>query len=100
LCWHLVTTGEDYAFARPWLTDKKLRSLELRAGLPARRGQKGNAAAYSLKEVRRRERALAEQAELAYRQLVAGWQPKPAKQPPSRGVAATTGARPSSPQGA
>jgi transposase len=100
LCWHLVTTGEDYAFARPSLTDKKLRSLELRAGLPARRGQKGNAAAYSLKEVRRRERALAEQAELAYRQLVAGWQPKPsAKQPPGRGVAATTGARRSSPQG-
>ena len=99
LCWHLVTTGEDYAFARPSLTDKKLRSLELRAGLPARRGQKGNAAAYSLKEVRRRERALAEQAELAYRQLVAGWQPKPAKQPPSRGVAATTGARRLGPQG-
>jgi transposase len=100
LCWQLVTTGEDYAFARPSLTDKKLRSLELRAGLPARRGQRGNAAAYSLKEVRRRERALAEQAELAYRQLVAGWQPKqPSKQSPSRGVAATTGARRSSPQG-
>jgi hypothetical protein len=44
--------------------------------------------------VRRRERALAEQAEVAYRQLVAGWQPKPpAKQQPKRGVAATTGAR-------
>ena len=94
LCWHLVVTGQDYAFARPSLTDKKLRALELRAGLPARRGQKGKAAAYSLKEVRRRERALAEQAEVAYRQLVAGWQPKPpAKQPPNRGVAAATGAR-------
>jgi transposase len=41
-----------------------------------RGGQKGPAAAYSLKEVRRRERALTEQAEVAYRQLVAGWQPK------------------------
>ena len=40
------------------------------------------AAAYSLKEVRRRERALTEQAEVAYRQLVAGWQPKrPAAKP-------------------
>jgi hypothetical protein len=38
--------------------------LELRAGLPARLGQKGKAAAYSLKEVRRRERALPEQAEV------------------------------------
>jgi len=94
LCWHLVVSEQDYAFARPSLTDKKLRALELRAGLPARRGQKGTAAAYSLKEVRRRERALAEQAEVAYRQLVAGWQPKPpAKQQPNRGVAAATGAR-------
>jgi len=94
LCWHLVVTGQDYAFARPSLTDKKLRALELRAGLPARRGQRGKAAAYSLKAVRRRERALAEQAEVAYRQLVAGWQPKPpAKQQPKRGVAATTGTR-------
>jgi transposase len=76
LCWHLVVKSEDYAFARPSLTVKKLRALELRAGLPARRGQKGSAAAYSLKEVRRRERELAEQAELAYRQLVVGWQPK------------------------
>jgi transposase len=94
LCWHLVVGEQDYAFARPSLTDKKLRALELRAGLPARRGQKGKAAAYSLKEVRRRERALAEQAEVAYRRLVAGWQPKPpAKQQPNRGVAAATGAR-------
>ena len=62
LCWHLVTRGEDYAFQRPSLTEKKLRALELRAGMPSRRGQKGKAAAYSLKEVRRRERQLAEQA--------------------------------------
>src|SRR6266511_2264525 len=94
LCWHLVVGEQDYAFQRPSLTDKKLRALELRAGLPARRGQRGKAAAYSLKAVRRRERALTEQAEVAYRQLVAGWQPKPpAKQQPKRGVAATTGAR-------
>jgi hypothetical protein len=100
LCWHLVVKGEDYAFARPSLTDKKLRALELRAGLPPRRGRKGTAAAYSRKEVRRRERALTEQAEVAYRQLVAGWQPKPPSREPARkGVAAATGARLSSPQG-
>jgi hypothetical protein len=68
LCWHLITSGEDYAFQRPSLTEKKLRALELRAGMPSRRGQKGKAAAYSLKEVRRRERELAEQAEQADRQ--------------------------------
>src|SRR6266540_4093033 len=102
LCWHLVVKGQDYAFQRPSLTDKKLRALELRAGLPPRRGQKGSAAAYSLKEVRRRERALAEQAELAYRQLLGNWQPKPPPTQPTRkgvGVAAATGARRSSPQG-
>ena len=60
LCWHLIIKGEDYAFARPSLTDKKLRALELRAGRPSRRGQKGKAAAHSLKEIRRRERELAE----------------------------------------
>jgi hypothetical protein len=46
----------------PSLTDRRLRALELRAGMPSRRGQKGKAAAYSLKEVRRREQELAEQA--------------------------------------
>jgi hypothetical protein len=92
LCWHMITKGQDYAFQRPSLTAQKLRALELRAGMPARRGQKGKAASYSLEEVRRRERALTEQAEHAYRQLVADW---PAKTPPSkaRGVAAANGAR-------
>ncbi len=92
LCWHMAIKGEDYAFQRPSLTAQKLRALELRAGAPARRGQKGRAAAYSLKEVRRRERALTEQAEQTYQQLVADWQ---AKAPARRrsGVAAANGAR-------
>ena len=95
LCWHLIIKREDYAFARPSLTDKKLRALELRAGMPPRRGQKGKAAAYSLKEVRRRERELAEQAEHAYRQLVADWQAHGSKSKP--GVAAANGTRLSKP---
>jgi transposase len=91
LCWHLAIKGEDYAFARPSLTAQKLRRLELRAGMPSRRGQKGAAAAYSLKEVRRREFELAGQAEHAYRQLVADWQ---AKAPSNKvGAAAANGAR-------
>jgi hypothetical protein len=76
LCWHLVVKEQDYAFARPSLTAQKLRALELQAGMPARRGQKGKAAAYSLNQVRRHERELTEQAERAYRQLIANWQSK------------------------
>jgi transposase len=95
LCWHMITRGEDYAFARPSLTAKKLRALQLKAGLPARRGQKGTAAGYSLKDVRGREKALAEQAERAYAQMVADWQAKaPTK---NTGVAAANGARLSRP---
>lgn len=95
LCWHLIIKGEDYAFQRTSLTQQKLRKLELRAGMPSRRGQKGKAAGYSLKEVRRRERELAEQAEQAYRQLVADWQAKAPK--PKPGVAAANGTRVSRP---
>ena len=92
LCWHLVIKDEDYAFGRPSLTEQKLRKLELRAGMPSRKGRKGRSAAYNLKEVRRRERELAEQAEHSYRQLVADWQAKvPAKATP--GVAAANGTR-------
>ena len=91
LCWHLVIKGEDYAFARPSLTEKKLRQLELRAGMPSHRGRKGKSSAYNLKEVRRRERELAEQAERSYRQLVADWQ---ANAPANKsGVAAANGTR-------
>jgi transposase len=95
LCWTMIERGEDYAFARSSLTEKKLRKLELRAGMPSRRGQKGNASAYNLKEVRRRERELAEQAERSYRQLVADWQANaPAKK---SGMAAANGTRLSRP---
>src|SRR6266498_198041 len=50
---------------------------------------------YSLKEVRRREREIAEQAEHAYRQLVANWRPKGPEtvEATKVGVAAATGAR-------
>src|SRR4051794_6497112 len=97
LCWHLITNGEDYAFARPSLTAQKLRRLELRAGMPSKRGQKGKAAGYSLKEVRARENALNEQAEQAYRQLVADWQAKAPSKRNAVGVAAANGARLSRP---
>jgi transposase len=90
LCWTKIERGEDYAFARQSLTDKKLRALELRAGMPSRRGRKGTAANYSLTDVRRRELALAEQAEQAYQRQVADWQ---ARGPSKPGVAAANGTR-------
>ena len=83
LCWHLMIKGEDYAFAMPSLVAHKQRKLELRAGAPSARGRKGTTAAYSLKAVRAAERELTNQAEVAYRTLVANWQPtRPASKPP------------------
>ena len=75
LCWHLIIKGEDYAYAQPSLVAHKRRKLELRAGLPSARGQKGKASGYSLKAVRAAERDLTTQAETAYRVMVAAWQP-------------------------
>jgi len=74
LCWHLVIKDEDYAFARPSLTQKKLRNLELRAGMPSRKGRKGTAAGHNLSEIRERELQISQQAEDQYRRLVADWQ--------------------------
>src|SRR5581483_6405944 len=90
LCWHLITRGEDYAYGCPSLLTQKLRRLELRAGMPSRRGQRGSTYAYNLKQVRARERALSEQGEIAYKQLVADWE---AKRPAETGASAATGVR-------
>ena len=111
LCWHLIISGEDYAYAQPSLVAHKRRKLELRAGLPSARGQKGKSAGYSLQAVRAAERDLATQAEVAYRVTIAAWQPtRPTGRPAGTAatrragagrsgvdVAATTGARLSRP---
>lgn len=91
LAWHLLTKGEDYTWARPALLQKKRRSLELRAGWPTRHGQRGRAHDYNLKEIRLRDRAIGEQAERAYQQLVAHWQPRRPRKKKCTG--ATTEAR-------
>jgi transposase len=77
IIWHVLAGNEDYAWNRPALTAAKRRALELQAGWPAKRGQKGKAAAYSLKHVRDQERALAEQAERDYTRFVARWRARP-----------------------
>ena len=81
IIWHLLRKGEDYAWVRPALHAKKLRDLELRSGLPARRGQRGPAYAYNLTRTRLEERRRGEQAELAYRRQTEGWTRRGPKAP-------------------
>jgi transposase len=80
LVWHLLTKEVDYLWARPALVAQKIRGLELQAGRPTKKGNKrGPAYAYNVKELRDREKAVAEQAERAYEQLVAGWRDRPGR---------------------
>lgn len=83
LCWHLITSGQDYAFARPSLNAHKRRKLELAAGAESRRGPVAGASHdYHLKPLRDRERELVEHTERAYEVMVAHWQPqKPVAKP-------------------
>jgi transposase len=86
LFWCLLTRGEDYAYAQPSLTKKKLRRLELTAGAPK---AQGTTAIWSTNDaMRQAERALAEHAELAYKRNVADWQ---ATRPTKAGASATQG---------
>ena len=71
--WSLLTKHEDYDWVRQALHAKKLRDLELRAGYPEQRGQRGRSYDYNLPHRRRHERARAEQAESAYRRMTEGW---------------------------
>jgi transposase len=73
--WHLLTKEQDYAFARPTLTRRKLRRLELLAGAERRRsGGRPKKGGPSLKAQEQGEIELARQAEVAYRRLVSDWQ--------------------------
>jgi transposase len=74
LFWCLLTREEDYAFAQPTLTKKKLRRLELTAG--AERGKVAPGIWSTNKAMGNAERELARQAEIAYRRLVNEWQSK------------------------
>jgi transposase len=64
----------NYQWARPALVANKLRSMELQAGQPARKGnRRGTAYAYNIKELRDREIELARHAEQAYERFVSQW---------------------------
>jgi hypothetical protein len=86
LFWCLLTREEDYAYAQPSLTAKKLRRLELAAGAP--KGAGGAGTWSTNKAMREAEQALARQAEAAYERTVADWNRQQRK---TKGADATTG---------
>jgi transposase len=88
LFWCLLTREEDYAYAQPSLTAKKLRRLELAAGAP--KGAGGATVWSTNKAMREAEQAVARQAEAAYERTVADWN---RQQRQRKGADATNGAR-------
>jgi transposase len=87
LCWALLTREEDYAYAQPSLTKKKLRRLEITAGAKRYTPQASGIYA-SNTAVRQAERELARQAEVAYARTVRDWH---AAQANKVGASATPG---------
>jgi transposase len=73
LFWHLLTRGENYAFAQPSTVQRKLRRLELTAGAERRKPGPKADPIWANTAQRRSERQVAQQAEVAYRRLVADW---------------------------
>jgi transposase len=69
IAWHLLSRDEEYAYGRPSRLRLKLRALELRAG--SDRAQGRSLGLTSSHAERRLELERAEQAEAAYRRLVA-----------------------------
>jgi len=69
LFWCLLTREQDYAYAQPSLTRKKLRRLELRAG-HQRYASEAAGIWHANAAVRQAERELARQAEAAYQRTV------------------------------
>jgi transposase len=82
LFWCLLTRGEDYAFAQPSLTKKKMRRLELTAG--AARWQGGRGVWSTNETMRHAERELALQAQRAYERTVKDRQQAGASATPGR----------------
>ncbi len=75
IAWHMLSRGEDYAFARPSLTREKIRKLELATGAERRNGKRNPVRVFASREQHRLDQQLAAQAELAYRRLVQDRQP-------------------------
>jgi hypothetical protein len=65
----VLTRGEDYAHQQPSLTKKKLRQLEITAGVP-KYAKSARGIWSSNVAIREAERQLAEQAEASYKRLI------------------------------
>jgi transposase len=99
LFWFLLAREEDYAYAQPSLTAKKLRLLEVRAGAPTRRGIPSGTWP-TRQRMRAAEQELATQAESAYKRMVAEWKRTQAKRKAiaeKQGAGATPGRASSGP---
>lgn len=81
LCWHLLTKEKDYLWARPSLVAHKMRGMELQAGKLQKKGNsRGPTYAYNVKELRKQEMRVAEQAQKGYEHFVEAWRPRPPKE--------------------
>ena len=85
VCWsnrpglpRINCTKHNYAWARPALLTRTLRTLELKAGHKARRGKKGCAHAYNIRKCREKERRFVKQAEAGNAYFMTGWMPRAA----------------------
>ncbi|MFD1984477.1 IS110 family transposase [Mesorhizobium newzealandense] len=77
LVWHMLTKEADYLWARPSLVAHKMRSMELQAGKPQKKGNsRGPTYAYNVKELRNQEMRVAEQAQKGYEHFVEAWRPR------------------------
>jgi transposase len=79
MIWHILTSGKDYAYARPAFTAMKLRKVALKAGAPRDYGKAGPARDYWIKEIREREAGYVARVEQAYERMVAAWKETPKK---------------------
>lgn len=79
MIWHILTSGKDYAYARPAFTAMKLRKVALKAGAPRAYGKAGPGRDYWIKEIREREAGYVARAEQAYERMVAAWKQTPKK---------------------
>lgn len=71
---HYETNCADYLWARPSLVAHKMRSMELQAGKPQKKGNsRGPTYAYNVKELRNQEMRVAEQAQKGYEHFVEAW---------------------------
>lgn len=88
LAWQLLTKEQDYAYGRPSLIRGKIRKAELTAGAKPLSKRHGGQRISATPAERDAERRLTEQAEAAYRQLIADWR---ATGPGRKGAGATDG---------